>query len=291
MGLYTNGHTAHADSIFSFLAENGSSVGDKISHHGGWEIILGGSPNQKGIEIEVSGRRYDMAKTPCLVYNGREEHHEFFQNPNLSLKALVIREEVIDSRLQELTSAKDFSFQCEPSAKSKIAELSSSIYSLLRNDTLSRYETTAVTDCLLLELIDNQPHNRSSIKQELANTSLNYFLFKEILVQIHANAFKMDFDLSDLSQQLGVSKFHIVRTTKRLGGFTPHSYLLKVRLHRARSLLIETNLPIGSIASDCGFEDLSTFNKAFKRMFSVPPSTCRLHKHEIISKNKALPGK
>lgn len=92
-----------------------------------------------------------------------------------------------------------------------------------RADTLDSHEATAVTDCLLLELIDNQPHYKGFLKQETVNVSLNFFLFKEILVQIHANANRAEFNLNELSLQLGVSKLHIIRTTKRLGGFTPFS--------------------------------------------------------------------
>ncbi len=61
--LYSNGLSHHGESMLSFLVQNGNAVGDKISHHSGWEIILGGTEHQRGIEIEVAGNRYDMSKT------------------------------------------------------------------------------------------------------------------------------------------------------------------------------------------------------------------------------------
>ncbi|MGO4124638.1 helix-turn-helix domain-containing protein [Inquilinus sp. YAF38] len=52
--------------------------------------------------------------------------------------------------------------------------------------------------------------------------------------------------------------------------------LREVRLRRARRLIeTQPDRPIGLIAFDCGYTDLSAFGKAFKRRFGLGPSDWR----------------
>jgi AraC family transcriptional regulator len=60
-----------------------------------------------------------------------------------------------------------------------------------------------------------------------------------------------------------------------LVGMTPHQYVLRTRLHRAALLLRRTDQPVAGIAFDCGFGDLSTFNRRFRRVMGASPSDYR----------------
>ena len=60
-----------------------------------------------------------------------------------------------------------------------------------------------------------------------------------------------------------------------LTGATPHQYLLRSRLRRA-ALRLRTELAkISEIALDCGFGDISNFNRAFPAEFGVSPRAYR----------------
>ncbi|KUL97079.1 hypothetical protein DK26_03940 [Bosea sp. WAO] len=54
-----------------------------------------------------------------------------------------------------------------------------------------------------------------------------------------------------------------------------HQYLLRTRLHRAAVALRRSDLPVAEIAFDCGFGDLSTFNRRFKRVMGASPTAYR----------------
>jgi AraC-like DNA-binding protein len=43
----------------------------------------------------------------------------------------------------------------------------------------------------------------------------------------------------------------------------------------AKKLLLETNLPIKTVAAECGYNDPAFFNYYFKKMFSVTPKAYR----------------
>lgn len=55
-------------------------------------------------------------------------------------------------------------------------------------------------------------------------------------------------------------------------GSSPMTYLNKVRMHRARVLLRETDLSICQIAEQTGFNSASFFSKRFKAVMGIPPA-------------------
>lgn len=82
-------------------------------------------------------------------------------------------------------------------------------------------------------------------------------------------------DLASLAAVACMSKYHFLRSFRRITGVTPHQYLLGVRLRRAAVKLTTTPEPISAIAYDCGFGDLSTFNAQFRDIFAMNPGAFR----------------
>jgi AraC family transcriptional regulator len=66
-----------------------------------------------------------------------------------------------------------------------------------------------------------------------------------------------------------------LRTFREVVGVTPHQFVLRTRLHRAAVRLRRSDAPISAIAFDAGFNDLSTFNRRFRRVMGTSPSAYR----------------
>lgn len=82
-------------------------------------------------------------------------------------------------------------------------------------------------------------------------------------------------DLAQLAGRASMSKYHFLRVFRRVLGVTPHQFLLESRIRRAAERLLSGAEPVGTIAYDAGFGDLSTFNARFRRQFGRSPSAYR----------------
>jgi AraC-like DNA-binding protein len=81
--------------------------------------------------------------------------------------------------------------------------------------------------------------------------------------------------LRDLAHEAGLSPYHFLRTFERLTGLTPHQYVRRARLREAAMRLTTEPAKILDIALDCGFGDVSNFNRAFRAEFGVSPRAYR----------------
>lgn len=87
------------------------------------------------------------------------------------------------------------------------------------------------------------------------------------------------FSLEELSAVANFSKFHFHRIFAAIIGETLNSYILRVRLEKAASLLIHNiNTPVTDILLDCGFSSSSVFARAFKDRFGISASEWRKKK-------------
>lgn len=83
------------------------------------------------------------------------------------------------------------------------------------------------------------------------------------------------FQLELLARQAAMSRFHLLREFKREMGITPYQFVLSLRLRRAARALRQTRDAILAIALDCGFSDLSEFNRRFRRVVGLTPGDYR----------------
>lgn len=87
--------------------------------------------------------------------------------------------------------------------------------------------------------------------------------------------FSEDITLEQLAKRAGLSPYHFIRTFKRETGFTPHEYIIHVRISTAKYLLKNTQLTIKSICFDTGFSSESIFCTSFKKQMGVTPGEYR----------------
>jgi AraC-like DNA-binding protein len=94
-------------------------------------------------------------------------------------------------------------------------------------------------------------------------------------------------DLDNISSEASFSKFHFVRQFNKTYGYTPHQYLTKVRIERAKDMLA-TGLTVTETCFAVGFSSPSTFTGLFKKAAGCSPSQYRtlqlMRRDEITAK-------
>jgi AraC-like DNA-binding protein len=81
--------------------------------------------------------------------------------------------------------------------------------------------------------------------------------------------------LGDVARACGLSPAHVCRLFRRHGDRSPHQALLRLKMARAASLLLERGLLVREAAEQVGFPDPYHFSKAFKRVYGASPEAFR----------------
>lgn len=79
-------------------------------------------------------------------------------------------------------------------------------------------------------------------------------------------------EISKIACHCHLSVFHFFRSFKQAFQITPYHYIMQKKLDHALSLIALDKYSLSEIAVLCGFSDIFTFSKAFKRRFHYPPS-------------------
>lgn len=80
-------------------------------------------------------------------------------------------------------------------------------------------------------------------------------------------------NVDELASTLAMSTSQFRRRLSAITGETPQGYITNIRMQKARYLLdTQAELSIFEVALRCGYDDQSSFTRAFKRFFGITPS-------------------
>lgn len=85
----------------------------------------------------------------------------------------------------------------------------------------------------------------------------------------------LDIDNDTLARMASYSPWHFIRAFRAAYEETPHAYLVRQRLERARRLLCASPLAIAEIALASGFENRCAFSRLFRERFGVTAGAVR----------------
>jgi len=118
---------------------------------------------------------------------------------------------------------------------------------------------------LALDEFDRQPLQRAQKSESFLDAARDRM----------EREFSLPLNMSELAEVSGLSRNYFTMRFRERFGRTPQSYLLHLRIEKARLLLISTNLPVKEIAFECGLPDPNHFNKQFRMIVGQSPSAYR----------------
>lgn len=114
----------------------------------------------------------------------------------------------------------------------------------------------------MAEVLKSPPTLLSAIQEKAAKDFVLENLQKNLSVSLIAAA-------------AGVSTRQLSLGFREATGYTPHQWLMHVRIARAKELLVQGALSLQTIAHRCGFSDHSHLSRAFVRETGMTPGTWR----------------
>lgn len=102
------------------------------------------------------------------------------------------------------------------------------------------------------------------------SSSENDFLLK-ITVIIQENISNEKFGVSELADEIGMSRSNLLRKIKKLNNLSVSQFIREVRLKYAMELLQDNKLGVSEISYKVGFSSVSYFIKCFREHYGYPP--------------------
>lgn len=98
------------------------------------------------------------------------------------------------------------------------------------------------------------------------------------------NNYKEEINLEKLADLVSLAEGSLCRFFKQNVGITLFEYLNKIKVEFACKLLMDPDLSVFEVCLDSGFNNLSHFNKQFRKITGVPPLEYRKRFKGLIQK-------
>ena len=193
-----------------------------------------------------------------------------------SVETIVIRlnADWLDSIASQIVPSDDWELTIE---RGKQDNFLYSLVTTMRNEVANNYQAgqlyyDSLLNTLGVHLVSKYRTQPSSI--EVKQEGLSPAKLRTAIAFIEANCDR-NLKLREIAQAVGLSEYYCDRQFKKSLGITPHQYLTRYRIDRAKQLLKQQDLTIAQIAQKCGFSSQSYFTKQFRQIVGVTPKVYR----------------
>jgi len=97
------------------------------------------------------------------------------------------------------------------------------------------------------------------------------------------HAYRHPVSLPDVAAIANLSPYHFLRVYKRTYGETPHSFLTRLRMEKAKTLLAKGSHNVTEACFEVGFSSLGSFSVLFADRVGLSPSEYRRYARSAIS--------
>ena len=204
----------------------------------------------------------------CPIHSG----HSFRWNNELKTLSLNLKPELLSQNAIDLLGTDcvelipHFAFQ-----DGLIYQIGLTLQAELRSQGCgSRLYSETLSNTLAIHLLrhySTQNHRTLDCNGGLAQHKLK-------LVTDYINDYlERELSLKELAAIAQVSQYHFCRAFKQMTGFSPHQYLIRQRVERAKRLIQKGEMSLSAVAIACGFTHQSHLHRHFKRLTGVTPKT------------------
>lgn len=143
-------------------------------------------------------------------------------------------------------------------------------------DLIARRHGEALATAVSEQLI--HAHMRTHHDQQRMTLTQRLGTHKHVLIEAVAlmeTHIETPLTIHEVARRVGISLRQLQRLFERELGIRPRDHYLKLRLARARQLLLETDHDILGIGLACGFTSASSFSRAYRQRYAESPRGSR----------------
>lgn len=216
-----------------FLENDGCHPRDSII------IVLEGE-----FECVISGKKYPAGQNDIFVFN-KQSH--FTRKVISPLKCLYIQFDSFPTPLN------DGLLHCRDTARTAntICHLTSAVYT----------GETELTKHLIRDIFMMRITPHSGLADADIDECIKYM----------ENNLSLPLTLNELSEKFHLSKQWLINKFKKYTNKTPMEYLTMLRINHSKDLLMNSNISIGEIALQCGYDNVYYFSNTFKKHTGISP--------------------
>jgi AraC-like DNA-binding protein len=250
------------------------------------EIVYG---LREKIWISVDGRPYEVHPRDMVFVNSGSIHGYWGASPGAMIGLLEARSELLD----DLPMDEDYPVPhnrifrgkvfFSPAEDGKIHRRLEECFLAIQDESRNPkkggclalkarfYEMALV----FLRELPESGDSRAKATEKNAGFCTNHEVLERIFSFIHEKYRNSGFNLDEMADFAGMSKFYFNRFFRKHTGQTFHKYLSSLRIAHAKESLVESNHTVLDIALTCGFGSKETFNRLFKQHTGIVPSLYR----------------
>ncbi|MCG8307088.1 MAG: AraC family transcriptional regulator [Cytophagales bacterium] len=230
-------------------------VGDHIEQYDDMDLIFMGSnlPHEWRSDLMSDKEPDDISSSLAIHFK-----HDFLGQPFYSLSE--------SDDLNQLFERAKFGIKIKDiSTINKVRYL---MYKLMEKTGFNRLVIflslfNELTKCQNYKLLCSEGFANSAFHQEYEKINLvNEFVIKN---------FKNSISLDEVASTIHMTPASFCRYFKRCTYKTFIQYLNEIRIGYAKKLLVEDKYNVSQVAYECGFNNLSNFNKQFRRITEMTP--------------------
>ncbi len=225
-----------------------------------WQYTLSGEG-----ALELGGERRKVLPGQAMLLEVPEDHVYFLPENSSRWEFLYVSLYGPEpARLQREFRRRHGSI-CEFAPDSRVVGMA---YELLRRcrtgEIFDCYSASAAAYEFILEMcasVDGRNHQDGKMLRRIHDYCLS---------NIHNRI-----SVEELAELAGCTRWHFSRRFKELSGYSPHDYVLDLKMRKAVRMLQSTDAPVKEIAYSCGFDNPEYFSRVFYRIYHTFPRQFR----------------
>jgi len=227
-------------------------------------------------DLELESELYSVNSQQVVIIPAGSSHR-FVENPNkpLSMLGIAVSPNLWqhDSKLPELLPVGPLSLNPINAARVKLQ-----FRQLGFEQTMSGAASISILVGLALQLLAQLARGgaigRVQVGANTQKVSANREAVKTYVQELERSFFERT-NLDDVAARLGMSRRRFTQLFREVTGASWTQHVSKLRIAPACHLLQQTERSVERIAFECGYEELSSFYRAFRRLHQLAPSQWR----------------